>query len=112
MTLLLVLIAAGAAGLQVQTVLTRWHDYGVLQAVGFSPSQIIRYFGLQIIFVLVGSLVLAAVASALLCAIGAGSLASFGWAAGVSVLAAAVAALPVVTWPITRSPAELLREAA
>jgi hypothetical protein len=111
-TLLLVLVAVGAAGLQVQTVLTRWHDYGVLQAVGFSPSQIIRYFGLQIIFVLLGSLVLAAVASAVLWAIGAGSPASFGWAAGVSVLAAAVAALPVVTWPVTRSPAEMLREAA
>jgi hypothetical protein len=111
-TLLLVLVAAGAAGLQIQTVLTRWHDYGVLQAVGFSPSQIIGYFGLQVIFVLIGSLVLAAGAAALLWPIGLGAPASFAWAAAVSVFAAAVAALPVVIWPIARSPAELLREAA
>src|SRR5262249_1835438 len=33
--LLLILVATGAAGLQVQTVVSRWRDYGILQALGF-----------------------------------------------------------------------------
>ena len=41
----------------------------------------------------------------------AGSLAAFAWAAAVAVLAAVVAALPVLLWPLSRAPAALLREA-
>jgi hypothetical protein len=44
LVLLLVLIAVGAAGLQVQAVLARWRDFGVLQALGFSPGQVLRLF--------------------------------------------------------------------
>jgi hypothetical protein len=39
--LLLILLAFGVGGLQVLATLTRWRDYGVLQAVGFSPGQIL-----------------------------------------------------------------------
>jgi hypothetical protein len=110
--LLLALVAVGTAGLQIQTVLTRWHDYGVLQAVGFSPSQILRYHGLQLLLVLTGGVALAAVASLMLPSVVAGSFASFARAAGVSVVAAGLAALPVLLWPLYRSPAVLLRESA
>jgi ABC-type antimicrobial peptide transport system permease subunit len=79
--LLLALVAIGTAGLQVQTVLTRWHDYGVLQAVGFSPSQIVSYFALQLVFVLICGVALAALASVLLPSVAAGSLPSF-WLGG------------------------------
>jgi hypothetical protein len=111
-TLLLALVAVGTAGLQIQTVLTRWHDYGVLQAVGFSPSQIFRYHGLQLLLVLTGGVALAAVASLMLPSVVAGSFASFARAAGVSVVAAGLAALPVLLWPLYRSSAVLLRESA
>lgn len=110
--LLLLLVAIGAAGLQVQTVLARWRDYGVLQAVGFSPRQILCYYGLQLFLVLTGGIALAAIASLMLPSELSGSLVSFAWAAGVSVIAAGLAALPVLLWPLARPPAELLRQSA
>jgi hypothetical protein len=110
--LLLALVGFGTAGLQVQTVLTRWHDYGVLQAVGFSPSQILRYYGLQLLLVFAGGIAFAAMASLMLPSTLAGSVASFAWAAGVSFVVAGLAALPVLLWPLSRSPAVLLREFA
>jgi len=36
--LLLILLAIGAAGLQVQVVLSRWRDYGILQVVGLAGT--------------------------------------------------------------------------
>lgn len=109
--LLLMLVAAGTAGLQIQTVLTRWHDYGVLQALGFSPASILGYFGVQLLLVLAGGVALAALASLLLPSTVAASPVSFAWAAGVSLVATGVAAVPVLVWPLSRPPAELLREA-
>jgi hypothetical protein len=50
--LLLMLLAIGAAGLQVQTVVSRWRDYGILQAVGFTPGQGLVHAGLQLALVL------------------------------------------------------------
>lgn len=110
-TLLLVLIAVSTAGLQVQTVLTRWHDYGVLQALGFSPGQIVGYLGLQLMFVLGGALILATLASISLLSLTQGSLVSLAWAAGVSVIVSSLAALPVLLWPLSVSPAQLIRQA-
>src|SRR5262249_1996752 len=42
--LLIALVTVGSAGLQVQTVVTRWREFGVLQAIGFSPGQIVGYY--------------------------------------------------------------------
>jgi hypothetical protein len=107
--LLLILLAVGTAGLQVQTVVSRWRDYGILQAVGFTPGQVLVYYGLQLILVLTSGIVIAAIASVPLSTISATSLIV---AAGLAVLAAGLASLPVLLWPAWRAAAEMLREAA
>ena len=107
--LLLILLAIGAAGLQVQAVLSRWRDYGILQAVGFTPGQVLLYYGLQFALVLSSGIAIAAIASVPLSSI---SVASLIVAAGLAVLPACFASLPVLLWPVWRSPAEVLRDAA
>jgi hypothetical protein len=107
--LLLILLAIGTAGLQVQTVLSRWRDYGILQAIGFTPGQVLVYCGLQFALVLTSGIAIAAIASVLLSTISATSLVA---AAGLAVLAAGFASLPVLLWPVWRSPGEVLRDAA
>ena len=103
------MLAIGAAGLQVQNVLSRWRDYGILQAVGFTPRQVLAYYGLQFALVLTSGIAIAAIASVLLSAISATSLIV---AAGLAALAAGFASLPVLLWPVWRAPAEVLRDAA
>src|SRR5262249_10172041 len=61
--LLVALIAVGTAGLQVQSVVTRWREFGVLQAIGFSPGQIASCYGLQLCLLLAGGIAFAAIAS-------------------------------------------------
>jgi ABC-type antimicrobial peptide transport system permease subunit len=107
--LLLILLAIGAAGLQVQTVLSRWRDYGILQAVGFTPRQVLLYYGLQFALVLSSGIAIAAIASVPLSRISATSLIV---GAGLAALAAGLASLPVLFWPVWRLPAALLRDAA
>jgi hypothetical protein len=109
--LLLVLIAAGTAGLQVQSVLAHWREFGVLQGIGFSRGQILQYYGLQVCLLLGGGIALAAITSLMLPSSVGGSLVSVSLAAGVSVIAAGLSAIPVLLWPILRIPAELIREA-
>jgi hypothetical protein len=110
--LLLALVAVGTAGLQMQTVLTRWHDYGVLQVIGFSPSQILLYHGLQLLLVPAGGITFAAIGSLMLQSVIGSFLTSFAWAAGVSLVVTGLAALPILLWPLSRSPAVLIRESA
>ena len=107
--LLLILLAIGAAGLQVQTVLSRWRDYRILQAVGFTPGQVLVYYGLQFALVLSSGIAIAAIASVALSSIPATSLIL---AAGLAALAAGLASLPVLLWPVRRTAAELLRDTA
>jgi len=107
--LLLILLAIGVAGLQVQTVLSRWRDYGILQAVGFTPGQVLLYYGLQFALVLSSAISIAAIATVPLSRISANSLIL---AAGLATLVAGLASLPVLLWPVWRSPAEVLRDAA
>jgi ABC-type antimicrobial peptide transport system permease subunit len=108
-TLLLILLAVGAAGLQIQTVLSRWRDYGILQAIGFTPGQVLLHYGLQLALVLSSGIAIAALASVPLSTISATSLIV---AAGLAALAAGLASLPVLFWPVWRLPAALLRDAA
>jgi ABC-type antimicrobial peptide transport system permease subunit len=106
--LLLILLAIGAAGLQVQSVLSRWRDYGILQAVGFTPGQVLVYYGLQLALVLSGGIAIVAIASVPLSGISATSLTL---AAGLAALAAGLASLPVLLWPVWLPTAALLRDA-
>jgi len=109
LALLLILLAIGAAGLQVQAVVSRWRDYGILQAVGFTPRQVLVYYGLQFALVLTSGIAIAAIACVPLPTISAASLIV---AAGLAALAGGLASLPVLLWPLWRLPAEVLREAA
>ena len=59
--LLLVLLSVGTAGLQIQIVLRDWRDYGILQAVGFTPWQVLIGSGLRLAAVLVIGSTIAAV---------------------------------------------------
>ena len=106
---MLILVTAGAAGLQVQTVVSRWRDYGILQALGFTPALILVYYANQLALVLASGVAIAAVASLLLATI---STVCLIVASGLTVLAAGLASLLVLVWPLQRLPAELLRDAA
>ena len=108
--LLLILMAVGTAGLQVQLVLARWREFGILQAVGFSPIQILLYSAIQFYSVLaVGTVAAAAVVIILPFA---RAVSAFIFAAGIALVAASVAALPVLLWPLAQRPAQLLRVSA
>ena len=108
--LLLILMAVGIAGLQVQLVLARWREFGILQAVGFSPIQILLYSAIQFYSVLaVGTVAAAAVVIILPFA---RAVSAFIFAAGIALVAASVAALPVLLWPLAQRPAQLLRVSA
>jgi hypothetical protein len=108
--LLLVLLAAGTAGLQIQLVLARWRELGILQAVGFSPFKILLYFGIRLFTILAAGIGIAAVAVSVLPF--ARSTSTFVFAAGVALVAASIAALPALLWPLAQAPAQLLRLSA
>jgi len=108
--LLLTLVAAGTAGLQVQLVLARWHEIGILQAVGFSPVRVMLYLGIRLYAVLATGVVSAGAAVSILPI--ARTASTFIFAAGVTLVAASLAALPVLLWPLTQAPAQLLRVSA
>jgi len=84
----------------------------VLQAIGFSPGQIVGYYGVQLCLLLGGGIAFAAIASVTLTSALGSPLASVGLAAAVSVVVGGLAALPVLLWPLSRSPAELIGDHA
>jgi hypothetical protein len=106
-SLLLVLVAVGTAGLQVQLVLARWREFGILRAVGFSPTQILLYLAVRLYTVLAAGILVAAAAAAVLpferIAF------PFVFAAGIAIVAASIAAFPVLLWPLLQPPAQLIR---
>jgi len=106
--LLLALVAVGSAGLQIQTVVRRWREFGVLQAIGFSPDQIVGYYGLQLCLLFAAGIAFAAIAAVVVTTEVALSLASVGLAAAISFIIGGLAALPVLLWPLWRSPADLI----
>ena len=95
-----------------QTVVTRRREFGVLQAIGFSPGQFVGYYGVQLCLLLGGGIAFAAIASVTLTSALGSPLASVGLAAAVSVVVGGLAALPVLLWPLSRSPAELIGDHA
>lgn len=112
MALLLLLVTTGIAGLEIQTVVMRWRDIGVLQAVGFSRSEVLRCLAYQLGLVLVGGFVFALAAFFILPGKMVGSAMAITFAGAISLAAAALGALPVVLWPLSRRSAELIRVAA
>jgi len=109
-SLLLILMAVGTAGLQVQMVLARWREFGILQAVGFSPTQVLLYSALRLYAVLAAGIVVAAVMVTILPF--ARTVSVFAFAAGIALIAASIAAVPVLFWPLAQAPAQLLRVSA
>lgn len=110
--LLTTLLAIGGDALQVQAVLARWHEYGVLQAVGFSRAQVLGYHALQFLIIFVGAIAVAGILSLVIPSVFAGSVRSFVSASAVALAAAGLAGLSVVLWPLSRPVAELLRQSA
>jgi len=108
--LLLVLVSVGTAGLLVQFVLARWREFGLLQAVGFSRDQILLYCAIRLTAVFAAGTVVAGAIMVVLPF--ARSVSAFVFAAGITLVAVIIAALPVLLWPLARRPAELLRVSA
>jgi len=107
--LLLILLAFGTGGLQVLATLTRWRDYGVLQAVGFSPGQILMVYGGQLLLVLTTAILFAGLAVLLSSSL-AGSREVFATAAVLAVLATVAGSVPALLWPMRTRPAAMLKE--
>ena len=84
----------------------------MLQAIGFSPGQIVGYYGVQLCLLLGGGIAFAVIASIAVTSSLGSSLASVGLAATVSVVVGGLAALSVLLWPLSRSPAELIGDQA
>lgn len=108
--LLVLLLAAGAAGLSIRMVLTRWRQYGILQAVGFTPVAVVAVLGIQVAVVLGGAIGLAGLARAVFP--GQVSGMALLWAAGLCMAATALGLVPALVWPLRYGPAAALRETA
>jgi hypothetical protein len=107
--LLLILLAFGVGGLQVLATLTRWRDYGVLQAVGFSPGQILLVYGGQLLLVLTSAILFAGLAVLLTSRL-VHSREAFATATGLAVLATFTGSVPALLWPMRIPPAAMLKE--
>lgn len=108
-SLLLILIAMGAAGLQAQAAVARWRDYGVLQALGFAPGKIVVIYGSEIVVILAGAIGLAAIA-ALVAPTFLWFHSAFVKAAGLTAAATLLGGLPALLWPLHTRPAGMLKE--
>jgi hypothetical protein len=107
--LLLGLIITAMTGLQGQTMISRWHEHALLQAVGFAPSQLLRYLLLRLALLLGLGVAGAGVMALALPLSWRGSLQSFASAATLIAVPCLVAALPIMLWPLRRSPGDQLR---
>ena len=107
--LILVLLVFATGGLQLMATLKRWRDHGVLQAVGFSPGQILVIYGGQLLCILASAILFAAVV-VLFSSYMAGSRRAFGTAAILAAAATLVGTIPALVWPIVIKPAEMLKE--
>jgi hypothetical protein len=106
--LLVMLIGIGTAGLEVQLVVARWREFGILQAVGFSAAQILLYFAIRLYALLAAAIVVGAVVALPF----APTVSTFAFAAAIALAAVSAATLPVLFWPLAQAPAQLLRVSA
>jgi hypothetical protein len=109
-SLMLLLVATGNAGLQLQTVIMRGHEHAVLEALGFPPLQLLVYFVLQLLPILGIGVAIAGIVSLTLPSTFTGSLASFTTASGLLIAASLVAIVPVLFWALRDPPGERLQE--
>jgi ABC-type antimicrobial peptide transport system permease subunit len=107
--LILILLASSTAGLELLAMLSRWRDYGVLQSVGFSPSQILVVYGGQVLVVLLGAIFSAGLLIMLTPDL-AGSRTAFAEAALLATGATVVGVVPALWWPVRIPPADMLKE--
>jgi hypothetical protein len=107
--LFLILLAVGTGGLQVLATLARWRDYGLLQALGFSPAQIFLVYGGQLLLVLTSAILLAGLV-VLFSSRLANSREVFATAVALAVLATILGSVPALLWPMRTRPAAMLKE--
>jgi hypothetical protein len=108
--LLLLLVATGSAGLQLQTIIMRWHEHAVLEALGFTPLWLLGYSCLRVLLIFTIGLAIAGVVSLSLPSMLSGSLASFATASGLLTAASLSVTVPVLFWALRAPPGERLRE--
>jgi len=110
--LLLALVASGNAGLQLQAVISRWRDYAVLQALGFTPSQLLLCSILRFCLVLGTAIGASAIAWTMLPSPFNGSFPAFATAAGLCSATSLIAATAALLWPLRSHPGRQIRELA
>jgi hypothetical protein len=108
--LLVALVAVGAAGLAIRVALARWHQYGILQAVGFTPVAVLAAVGIQVTILLAAAVGLIVLASVVLPLKVSGN--ALVQAGVLCIAATALGALPALVWPLRYGPAAVLRETA
>jgi predicted lysophospholipase L1 biosynthesis ABC-type transport system permease subunit len=108
--LLLLLVATGSAGLQLQTIIMRWHEHAVLEALGFTPLWLLGYSCLRVLLIFTIGIAIAGVVSLSLPSMLSGSLASFATASGLLTAASLSVTVPVLFWALRAPPGERLRE--
>ena len=108
--LLLALCAIGNAGLQLQAVISRWRDHAILQALGFTPSQLFLSSLLRL-FVLFGTgIVGSAIIRLMTSPVFPGSFFAFAVAAALCAAASLFAEMPALLLPLRSHPGRQIRE--
>jgi hypothetical protein len=107
--LLLALLVFGTGGLQVLATLTRWRGYGVLQAVGFSPGQILMVYGAQLLLVVTSAIAFSGLALLFRSHL-AHTRGVFVTATALAAVATIAGSVPALLWPMLTRPAIMLKE--
>jgi hypothetical protein len=107
--LLIALVAIGNAGLQLQTVISRWHDQAVLQALGFTPSQLLVCSILRLGLIFGTAIAASAIVGTMMPSSFSSSSTAFATAAGLCSAASLLAVTIALLWPMRSDPAEQIR---
>jgi hypothetical protein len=107
--LLIALIAIGNAGLQLQAVISRWHDQAVLHALGFTPSQLLLCSFLRLGLIFGTAIAASAIVGTMMPSAFSSSFSAFATAAGLCSAASLLAATIALLWPLRSDPAEQIR---
>ena len=110
--LLLALAAIGNAGLQLQIAISRWREHAILQALGFTRSQLLLRYILGLSLIFTAGIAVATAASAIAAPIFGGSFRSFATAAALCTATTMLAAVAILVWPLRSPPGARIRELA
>jgi hypothetical protein len=108
--LLLALIAIGNAGLQLQTVINRRHDHAVMQALGFTPVQLLLCSILRLCMVFGSGIAAAALLWVMMPSPLDGSFRAFATAAALCSATSLITAVAALLWPLRSHPGAQIRE--